>query len=63
MPRVLCLAGIVVSILVFIIFVLHLVVQFSFAPSTTSSLMMDIVFIICSLGLGFLSWTTFREQD
>jgi positive regulator of sigma E activity len=63
MPKVLCMTGIVVSILVFFIFLLHLVIPSSFAPASGASRMMDIVFILCAAGLGYLSWTTLKEQD
>jgi len=63
MPRVLCMAGMVVAILVFIVFLLDLVIPGELAPFGNASYLMDIIFIICSLGLGFLSWTTYREQD
>ncbi len=63
MPKVLCMTGIVVSILVFFIFLLHLVIPSSFAPTNFASRLMDIVFILCAGGLGYLSWATFREQD
>jgi uncharacterized membrane protein YqgA involved in biofilm formation len=58
--------GIVVAILVFLIFLVHLVLQFvasSLAPSTTMNIIADIVFILCAVGLGVLSWMTLREQD
>jgi len=56
-------AGIVVSILVFLVFLLHLVVPGSILPSNTASRVMDVVFILCALALGFISWRTLREQD
>jgi uncharacterized membrane protein YqgA involved in biofilm formation len=66
MPKILCMTGIVVAILVFLIFLVHLVLQFvasSLAPSTTMNIIADIVFILCAVGLGVLSWMTLREQD
>ncbi|GIW93166.1 MAG: hypothetical protein KatS3mg110_1207 [Pirellulaceae bacterium] len=66
MPKVLCMAGIVVSILVFLIFLVHLILQFvggSLAPYATMNVVMDVVFILCAAGLGVLSWMTLREQD
>jgi hypothetical protein len=35
----------------------------SLAPSTTMNIIADIVFILCAVGLGVLSWMTLREQD
>jgi positive regulator of sigma E activity len=55
--------GMVVAILVFFIFLMHLVIPSSFAPSNFASQLMDIVFIVCAAGLGYLSWATWREQD
>lgn len=63
MPKVLCMAGIVVSILVFFVFLLHLVVPGSLLPANSASRVMDIVFILCALALGFVSWRTLKEQD
>jgi len=56
-------AGIVVAILVFFVFLVHLFVPSSIAPSNGTSRMMDIVFVICAIGLGLLSWMTYKEQD
>ncbi len=66
MPKVLCMTGIVVSILVFLIFLIHLVLQFvggSLAPYSTMNVIADVVFMLCAAGLGVLSWMTLREQD
>ncbi len=63
MPKVLCMTGIVISILVFALFLLDLVVPESFAPLKKASWLMDVVFVLCSLALGYLSWSTLREQD
>lgn len=63
MPKVLCMTGIVVSILVFCVFLIHLVMPGSFFPTNFASRLMDVVFIVCALILGFISWTTLREQD
>lgn len=66
MPKALCLTGLVVSILVFLIFFLDLLFglmgAIEWAPLKYASMVMDIVFIICSAGVAFLSWQTFREQ-
>ena len=64
MPKVLCIVGIVVAVLMFLLFGLDLVVRFPFRGSSTLAAfkLMDIGIIISSAGLGYLSWTTLREQ-
>ncbi len=60
MPKVLCMAGMVIAILILVIFLLDLALAF---PFERISLFMDIMFVLCAGGLGFLSWTTLREQE
>jgi len=60
MPKVLCLTGMVIAILILVLFLLDLAVKF---PFQRISSMMDITFVLCAIGLGFISWTTLREQD
>jgi len=60
MPKVLCLAGMVIAILILVLFLLDLALKF---PFNRISLMMDVVFVVCALGLGYISWSTLREQD
>ncbi len=62
MPKALCMAGMVISILILLLFVLDLALPGTLAPFKRASLMMDIGFILCAGGLGYLSWATFREQ-
>lgn len=65
MPKALCLTGLVIAILVFLIFFLDLLFgmlgMLSFAPFKMSNVMMDIIFMLCAGGLGYLSWSSFRE--
>lgn len=56
MPKALALTGLVVSILILILMLVDL-------AWTRASLAMDIGFILCALGLGVLSYLTFREQS
>lgn len=67
MPKVLCWVGIGLSILIFLLFFLDLVLPFAlskdWAPLKGASMMVDIVFVLSAVGLGFLSWVTLREQD
>lgn len=63
MPKALCLTGIVISILVFLIFLLDLVLPPNIAFFSKASRSLDIIFVVCAVALGYLSWSTFREQD
>jgi hypothetical protein len=60
MPKALCITGIVVAILLFVVFTLDLAVGIPF--NRASLWIMDIAAIICSGILAYLSWTTFRQQ-
>jgi hypothetical protein len=60
MPKVLCLTGMVIAILILVLFLLDLAVKF---PFQRINAVMDITFVLCAIGLGFISWTTLREQD
>lgn len=66
MPKALCLTGLVIAILVFLIFLSDLLFgmlgMLSLTPFKLSSVLMDIIFLICAGGLAFLSWSTYREQ-
>lgn len=62
MPKGLCMTGMVIAILIFLLFLLDLLVPAAWAPFKKASVLMDISFVICAIGLGYLSWTTFREQ-
>jgi hypothetical protein len=50
----------VIAIVVLLLFLLDLIVKFPFQRAHP---LMDIVFALCAAVLGFISWTTFREQD
>jgi hypothetical protein len=60
MPKALCLTGMVIAIVVFLLFLLDLILK---VPFQRANLVMDLVFVLCAGTLGFISWTTFREQD
>lgn len=66
MPKALCLTGMVIAILVFLIFLIDLVFGMSgmltMAPFRMASVTMDIIFLLSSGALAYMSWTTFREQ-
>ena len=62
MPKALCIAGMAISAVLFILFLWDLATPQWMAPFKRASMMMDIAFILCSAGLGYLSWSTWREQ-
>jgi len=63
MPRLLCLGGLVVAGLVFLLFLLDLIMSLSGMGSLFRypSLLMDITFTLCSAMLGYLSWMSLKE--
>ncbi|MCA9101809.1 MAG: hypothetical protein R3C10_19305 [Pirellulales bacterium] len=61
MPKVLTIAGLIVSILMFVIFLLDLVAGFPFGMDSSSATMLDIGFMTSGLVLAYLSWSTMRE--
>ena len=65
MPKALCISGMVIAVLIFILFLSDFVLQMineQIAPFKGASPMMDLVFIFCAVGLALLSWNTFKEQ-
>ncbi len=66
MPKLLCIIALVVSLLVFVLFLLDLIMGMSgnlaMAPFKYSNMIVDIVFVLGSGILGALSFTTLREQ-
>ena len=63
MPKALCWTGMVIAILVLALFLFDLVVPATMAPFKKSSILLDVLFVLCAAGLGYLSWSTLREQD
>ncbi len=59
MPKALCLTGSVVAILLLLVFGLDLAIGFPFRRASST---MDIGLLIASLALGYVSWTTLKEQ-
>lgn len=66
MPKALCLIGMVLSILVFLLFlgdlIMGLIGSELSAPFKMASMSMDILFIVASGALAVMSFLTFREQ-
>jgi hypothetical protein len=50
----------VIAILILVLFLLDLAVAYPFKRIST---LMDVVFVVCAVGLGYISWSTLREQD
>lgn len=59
MQKALCILAMAVAVLLLIVFGLDVAIG---VPFQAQSKAMDIGFIVASVILGYLSWTTFREQ-
>lgn len=59
MPKALCLVGTVVAVLLLLVFGFDLALGF---PFHRVSKLMDIGLLVCSIALGYVSWTTLKEQ-
>ena len=59
MPKGLCISAMVVAVLLLVVFGLDLAIAFPFQRAST---FIDVCFMICTGLLGYLSWTTLREQ-
>ena len=63
MPKALCWAGMVIALLVLALFLFDLAAPASMAPFKKSSIVLDVLFVLCAAALGYMSWTTLKEQD
>jgi hypothetical protein len=61
MPKALTISGMVVAALMLFMFGLDLAIAFPFGRGP--SVPMDVAFLICAAVLGYMSWSTFREQS
>lgn len=59
MPKVFCIVGMVIAGLLGLLFLLDAALAFPFGRA---NLVMDVGFIVCSAILGYLAWSTWREQ-
>jgi len=59
MPKALCILGTAVSVLLLVLFGLDLATSFPFGREAVA---MDVGFLISAVILGYLSFTTLREQ-
>jgi hypothetical protein len=60
MPKVLCIFGMVVAALMLLVFGLDLAIKVPFGGM--NRWLMDLPFVLCAAGLGYISWATLREQ-
>ena len=58
MSKALCFSGIATAIILLILFTMDLVIG---VPFKKADMLMDIVFLISSGGLGLVSWLTLRD--
>ena len=58
MSKVLCYSGIATAVILMILFSLDLALG---VPFKKADVLMDIIFLVSSVGLGFISWLTLRE--
>jgi hypothetical protein len=62
----LCIVPLTIAVIVFALFLADLVLGFAgmkeLAPFKFSNMIIDIVFVVCSLVLAVMSWFTLREQ-
>lgn len=64
MPKALCITGMVISALICVVFLIDLLMPVSMAPFKNASWRggMGVAFILCAALLGYLSWSTWKEQ-
>ena len=66
MPKILCMSGTLPAILTIVLLlwdlIFGLVGQEWLAPFKGASKLMDIAYVLCAAGLGYLSWATMKEQ-
>jgi TRAP-type C4-dicarboxylate transport system permease small subunit len=63
MPKALCIFGMVIALLLAVIFLADLFVRMAGGAITPAmNTIMDVVFILCAVMLGYVSWSTWREQ-
>ena len=62
----LCIAALTIAVIVFALFLADLILGLAgmnqIAPFKYANMIIDIVFVVCSLILAIMSWFTLREQ-
>jgi hypothetical protein len=59
MPKALCIVGMAVAAILLLLFGLDLALGIPFGKM---SMMMNVGYLVCAVVLGYLSWSTYREQ-
>ena len=66
MQKGLCIAALTIAVIVFALFLADLILGLAgmnqIAPFKFANMIIDIVFVVCSLVLAIMSWFTLREQ-
>ena len=67
MAKGMCISGLVIAALIMLVFLVDLLAGMSegtkfLAPFKGANPTLDIVLILCAAALGYMSWSTFREQ-
>jgi len=64
MPKALCIVGMVIAVLLGVFFLADLAVLHMARGGMTPTLntIMDVAFILCAVILGYMSWSSWREQ-
>lgn len=66
MQKGLCIAALTIAVIVFALFLADLILGLAgmnqIAPFKYANMIIDIVFVVCSLILAIMSWFTLREQ-
>ncbi len=66
MQKGLCIAAFSIAVIVLALFLADLILgmagMYQLAPFKFANMLMDIVFIVCALILGAMSWFTMKEQ-
>jgi len=63
MPKALCILGIVIAFLLGLLFLLDLAFfHMAGKEMRTMSTIMDLGFLVCAVILGYVSWSTWRDQ-
>ncbi len=66
MQKGLCIAALTIAVIVFALFLADLILGMAgmnqIAPFKYANVIIDIVFVVCSLVLAIMSWFTLREQ-
>ncbi len=64
MPKALCIVGMVIAVLLGIFFLADLAVLHMARGGMTAAMntIMDLAFLLCAVILGYMSWSTWRQQ-